>query len=57
MNIPEELKRREDRLKAIAEAKAKLESRAAERHAAEKAEYEAKMAKTRGPGQRDGETA
>ena len=45
MNIPEELKRREDRLKAIAEAKAKLESRAAERHAAEKAEYEAKMAK------------
>ncbi len=45
MNIPEELKRREDRLKAIAEAKAKLEARAAERHAAEKAEYEAKMAK------------
>ncbi len=45
MDIPEELKRREDRLKAIAEAKAKLEARAAERHAAEQAEYEAKMAK------------
>ena len=57
MDIPEELKRREDRLKAIAEAKAKLEARAEERHAAEQAEYEAKMAKTGGPGQRDGETA
>ncbi len=45
MDIPEELKRREDRLKAIAEAKAKLEARAEERHAAEQAEYEAKMAK------------
>ena len=44
MDIPSELKRREDRLKAIAEAKAKLEERAAERHAAEQAEYEAKCA-------------
>ncbi len=44
MDIPAELKRREDRLKAIAEAKAKMEARAAERHAAEQAEYEAKMA-------------
>jgi transposase len=45
MDIPAELKRREDRLTAIAEAKAKLEARAAERHAAEQAEYDAKMAK------------
>ncbi len=45
MDIPSELERREDRLKAIGEAKAKLEARAAERHAAEQAEYEAKMAK------------
>ena len=45
MDIPAELERREDRLKAIAEAKVKLEARAAERHAAEQAEYEAKMAK------------
>ena len=44
MDIPAELKRREDRLKAIVEAKAKMEARAAERHAAEQAEYEAKMA-------------
>ena len=45
MDIPAELERREERLKAIAEAKAALEARAAERHAAEQAEYEAKMAK------------
>ena len=45
MDIPAELERREDRLKAIAEAKAKLEARAAERHAAEQAEYEAKRSK------------
>ena len=45
MDIPAELKRREDRLAAIAEAKAKLEARAAERHAAEQAEYEAKREK------------
>ena len=32
MDIPSELKRREDRLKAIAAAKVKLEARAAERH-------------------------
>ena len=44
MDIPAELARREERLKAIGEAKAKLEARAAERHAAEQAEYEAKQA-------------
>ena len=32
MDIPAELARREDRLKAIATAKAKIETRAAERH-------------------------
>ena len=45
MDIPAELRRREDRLAAIGEAKAKLEARAAERHAAEQAEYEAKRSK------------
>jgi transposase len=44
MDIPAELARREERLKAIGEAKAKLEARAAERQAAEQAEYEAKKA-------------
>ena len=44
MSLPEELKRREERLAAIAEAKAKIEARAQERFAHEQAEYEAKMA-------------
>jgi transposase len=44
MSIPEELARREQRLGKIAEARAKLEARAAERHAAEQVEYEAKIA-------------
>lgn len=44
MDIPAELARRDERLKAIGEAKAKLEARAAERHAAEQAAYEAKQA-------------
>ena len=44
MNLPQELARREERLKRLAEAKAVLEARAAERYAAEKAEYDAKMA-------------
>jgi hypothetical protein len=33
MSIPEELERREERLKAITDAKAEIEKRAAERHA------------------------
>src|SRR6266508_4306862 len=45
LDIPAELARREERLQAIAEAKAKLETRAAERQRAEQAEYEAKKAK------------
>jgi len=44
MSVPEELTRREDRLAAIAAAKAKLEARAAERVAREQADYEAKLA-------------
>lgn len=42
-SLPEEIARREERLAAIAAAKAKIEARAAERYAREKAEYEAKM--------------
>ncbi|MBP6763279.1 MAG: IS1182 family transposase [Thauera sp.] len=44
VNLPEEIKRREDRLAAIAAAKAKIEARAQQRFAREQAEYEAKMA-------------
>jgi transposase len=44
MSVPEELKRREERLTAIAQAKAQIEARAAERYAREKAAYEEKMA-------------
>ena len=44
MSIPEELERREVRLAAIAEAKAKIEARAQERLGREQAEYQAKLA-------------
>jgi transposase len=44
MNLPDEIKRREDRLAAIAQAKATIEARAKERFEREKAEYDAKMA-------------
>ena len=44
MSVPEELQRREERLAAIAQAKAAIEARAAERHAREQAAYEQKMA-------------
>lgn len=44
LDIPAELSRREQRLTAIAAAKAEIERRAAERHAHEQAEYEAKLA-------------
>ena len=43
-SIPEELERREERLGKLAEARAKIEARAKERHAREQAEYEAKLA-------------
>lgn len=45
MSIPEELSRREERLKAIAQAKATLEARAQERFEREQAEYESKVEK------------
>ena len=44
LDIPEELKRRRDRLEAIAAAKEEITQRAAERHRAEMAAYEEKMA-------------
>lgn len=44
LDIPAELARREQRLAAIAAAKAEIEQRAAERLAREQAEYEAKLA-------------
>ncbi len=43
MSIPEELARREARLAAIALAKATIEARAKERHARERADYEARL--------------
>jgi transposase len=42
LNLPDEIKRREDRLQAIGQAKAKIEKRAHERHEQEQAEYQAK---------------
>ena len=45
VDLPEEIQRREDRLAAIAAAKAKIEARAKERFEREQAEYEAKLAK------------
>lgn len=45
MNLPEEIARREERLKAIATARAKIEERADERFEQEQAEYQAKIEK------------
>ena len=47
LDIPEELKRREDRLAAIAQAKAEIERRAQVRDEAERAAYEEKLARRR----------
>jgi hypothetical protein len=44
MSIPEELALREERLRKLAEARAKIEARAKERYARELAEHEAKLA-------------
>ena len=44
MSIPEELTRREERIKVIAEAKTEIERRAKERHAVEQEAYEKKVA-------------
>ena len=58
MSIPAELERREDRLKALAAAKATIEARAKERFEREQAEYEAKLAaraaKTEATGKKPG---
>lgn len=43
MDLPEEIARREDRLRAIAAAKAKIEARAQERFAQAQADYQAKL--------------
>ena len=45
MDVPAEIARRDDRLGAIAQAKATIEQRAAERHQIEQQEFEAKQAK------------
>ncbi len=45
MDIPEELCRRQDRLDAIAQAKATIEARAAQRYVEEQEEYEEKIAR------------
>jgi transposase len=47
MDIPEELRRRQDRLNAIAQAKATIEERAAQRYAHEQKEYDEKIAARR----------
>jgi len=54
MEIPEELSRRTERLKAIKEAKAEIERRASERHAAEQKTYEETCAKREQKGQETG---
>src|ERR1035437_5992304 len=48
MSLPKELKLREDRLAAMAEAKAKIAQRAAERYQREKAEFDQKIVKREG---------
>jgi len=45
MNLPEEIARCEDRIKAITEAKTKIEGRAKERFEQEQVEYQDKMNK------------
>ena len=54
MDIPKELGRRQDRLDAIARAKAKIEHRAAERYAQEHKEYQEKIAKRQAKSKDDG---
>ena len=52
--VREEIARRQDRLARLAQAKAVLQARAAERAAAEQAEYEAKLAQRAGARAHDG---
>lgn len=57
LDIPAELARREERLKAISQAKVEIERRAAERHAEEQADYEDKQAKRKAKEQQTGKKA
>jgi transposase len=54
LDIPSELARREQRLEAIARAKAEIEHRAQERYAEEQAEYEKKLAQRKAKEQQTG---
>jgi len=54
LSVPDELQRREERLAAIAQAKAQIEARAAERYARERAAYEQKMAARQAQEERTG---
>lgn len=54
MNLPEEIALRCDRIKAIGEAKAKIEQRAQERYRQEQTEYEAKVAQREAKSQGSG---
>ena len=54
MDISEKLFRRQDRLTAIAEAKEKIEQRAAERYAFEQQEYDKKVAKRKAKAEETG---
>jgi transposase len=58
VSLPEEIKRREDRLAAMAAAKVKIAARAEQRYQREKAEYDEKMAtraaKEKGSGKKPG---
>jgi len=57
LDIPAELARREERLSAIATAKAEIERRAAERYTEEQADYEKKLAKRKAKEQETGKKA
>lgn len=54
MSVPEELQRRAERRVAIAQAKAAIEARAAERYAREQAAYEQKLAERQAKEERTG---
>ena len=54
MDIPEELKRREERLTKIAQAKAEIQARAQARYEREQSEYEEKMARRKAKEERTG---
>jgi len=57
LDIVGELSRREERLAAIARAKAEIEERARERHAEEQADYEQKLAERKAKEQKTGKKA